>query len=52
MSRKTTRYTHWNGKKKARCSFPKCNKRAKDFNPDLCRIHSPKRDGYIGGKSK
>jgi hypothetical protein len=37
----------WHGKNKLRCSKAGCKKRAKDFNPPLCRIHSPRRSGYI-----
>lgn len=47
-----SRTTHWACKRKVRCSHPKCKKRAKDFNPPLCRIHSPSRLGYTQSKSK
>jgi hypothetical protein len=36
------------GREKSRCSVKGCKKLAKDFNPSLCRIHSPIRKGYIG----
>ena len=34
------------GKQHLRCSKEGCGKRAMDFNPALCRIHSPTRSGY------
>jgi len=40
------RHRSWSKGKKLRCSVDGCGKRAKDFNPPLCRIHSPCRKGY------
>lgn len=46
MARRMPKRSHWLGMPKQRCSHERCNKRAIDFNPPLCRIHSPIREGY------
>lgn len=53
MSALKPRHSHGKiGRTKKRCTFPKCKKLAKDFDPPLCRIHSPKRRGYYLNKKK